>query len=91
MAKDRMALIEEGVQRTSESIIIEFFRRDIPKDVGAGVFGPPGNITQRDRAVQPGGHKQAQGCAVVVLGLWIGGDVLVDDASDGFFCHVQRQ
>ena len=59
-----MALGEKGVQRSTQAIIVETVRRDIPEAVGAGAFGPGRDVDEGGGFTESGGEQEAENAPV---------------------------
>ena len=82
-SQDGVSLGEHGVQGPPQPVVVDLFHWDVPEDIGAALCGPLGDVDQGHGVVQPGSDEQTEDRAVVVLGLRIGGQVLIDD-----LCHL---
>jgi len=78
-----MALCEKRIEGFSQTIIIELFCRDIPQELSARFRSPLANVDQRERVIHPSGDEHRENGPVVVFGLRVGREMLVDD-----LCHV---
>jgi hypothetical protein len=77
--QNRMPLSEEEVQRFTQAIVRDLFDRNVPENIGSAFASPTGDVDQCHGTIQPRRREQAQHRAVVVLGLRIGGQVLIDN------------
>ena len=77
--QDRMALVKEGVERTSQPIVVDLVHRHIPQYVRGAVCRPLGNVAQGCRLTQPRCQQQGQHLAVSKISPWIGRQMLIDD------------
>ena len=57
---DGVALVEEGVEGASEAVVVEFVGRDVPEDIGAGFFGPGGDVDEGRGTGQPSGQQKTE-------------------------------
>jgi hypothetical protein len=78
---DGMALGEKGIQRSSQPIIVERVRGDVPEAVRPGAFGPSRDVDEGGGLTESGGEQKAENAPVRESQLRIGGQVAVDDGG----------
>ena len=78
-SENGVPLIKEGVERSSEPVVIHLLDGDAEVDVGSGLLGPFRNVGHRHGRVESGGKHETENRPMIKLSLLIGGDVLVDD------------
>ena len=74
-----MTLREELIECFAQAIVVELRGRDIPHQIGTRIGCPLANVHQRERTEHAGRNQHGQNRAVVVLGLRIGRQMLMDD------------
>jgi hypothetical protein len=77
-----MTLLEEGIQGASQAVVVELVGGHVPKDVGAGLLGPGGDVDQSAGLTKAGGEQQSQDLAVGEFALGVGGKMAVDDGGE---------
>ena len=80
--EDGVTLFEEGIERTSEAIVIPLFEGYVEDDMGESVLCPLGNVGERDGLMGASGDEDAENCSVRKVRLIIDGEMLVDDLLD---------
>jgi len=82
--QDGMALGEEGIECSSEAIIVEAECGDVPEEVSPGALGPVGYVDECGGLAEPGGEQEAEDATVREgqLGVWR--QVAIDDG-----CNVE--
>ena len=78
-SENRVPLIEEGVERSSEPVVVHLLDGDAEVDIRSGLFGPFRNVGHRHGRVESGAEHQTEYGPMIKLRLLICGDVLVDD------------
>src|SRR5262249_36715129 len=58
--EDGVALAEEGVEGPAEAVVVEAGRRDAPKEIGAGLLCPGGEVAQGGGLAEACGQQQAE-------------------------------
>ena len=80
--KDGVALSEEGVECSSEAVIVEAVGGDIPEEVRPGAFRPRGDVDEGCGLAEPGGEQEAEDASVGKSQLGVWRQVVVNDGSD---------
>jgi hypothetical protein len=62
--QDGVALGEEGVEGSSQAVIVEAVGGDIPEEVGSGISGPGRYVNEGSRLTESGGEQEAEDLAV---------------------------
>jgi hypothetical protein len=71
-AQDGVTFAKESVEGTTEAIIVELFRRDVPQHFGATLLGPGRDVDQGQGLTETGCQEQAEDLAVGILELRVG-------------------
>ena len=79
--ENRMTLSEESVQGLPQTVIGDFFRRNVPYNVGPAFRRPASDVNQRNGAVEPSSNQQAQHRAVIIICPRIRRQMSVDDTG----------
>ena len=66
----------------TETVIVEFVGRDVPKDISTGFFGPGGDVDEGRGTGQPSGQQQTEDLAMGELKLRVGRQMAIDAARD---------
>ena len=77
-----MTFVEEGIEGSSESIIVEFVGGDIPEQIGGVLVSPIGDVNQGIGLGQPSPDEQFRNIAVREFELRIGRGMLIDNVGD---------
>jgi hypothetical protein len=72
---------EKGVQRSSQPIIVERVRGDVPEEVRPSAFGPAGMLMRAVGSQSRAASRKAENAPVGKSQLRIGGQVAVDDGG----------
>src|SRR5580704_11411455 len=80
--KDGVTLAEEGVECSSQTIIVEAVGGDVPEQVGAGALGPGGDVNESSGLAEPGGEQEAEDSSVGEGQLGVRWQVTVDNGCD---------
>ena len=80
--EDGVTLFEEGIERTSEAIVIPLFEGHVKDDMCESVLCPLGNVGERDGLMGASGDEDAEKFSVRRVRLIIDGEMLVDDLLD---------
>ena len=84
-----MALVEERIERSSQSIIVDLLDRHVPDDVGRGVSRPLADVGQRTRRTDSRSEEKTEHGAMIELSLRISRQMLINHLSD-FHLFDQR-
>ena len=79
--QDGVALAEEGVECSAQTVIVEGRGGDIPEEVGAGAFGPRGDVDECGGLAESGSQQEAEDASVGEGQLGIGWQVAIDDGG----------
>ena len=79
--EDGVALLEESIEGTRESIVVEFVGGNVAEIFDAVLGGPLGNVHQGGGMMEPGQQQDAEDGAMGKLGLRIGGEMSIDDVD----------
>src|SRR5581483_11464870 len=52
--QDGMALAEEGVEGSSQAVVVETVGGDVPEEVGSGIGGPGGDVDESGGSAETG-------------------------------------
>ena len=77
-----VTLLEEGIQRPSEAIVVHLLERHVKEEVGASVFGPLAEIGKRDGLMSASRDEDTENFPMSKVSLRIGGEMLVNDVLD---------
>jgi len=78
---DGVALGEKGVQGSSQAIIVETVRGDVPEVVRPGAFGPRRDVDESGGLTESGSEQEAEDASVGESQLQVRRQVAVDDGS----------
>ena len=80
VGEEGVPLLEEGVESSSEAVIVEFVWGNVPEILHAVFLGPRGDVDESRRARQACGQENGKDGAVRELGF--GGDRAIHDGGD---------
>jgi hypothetical protein len=78
-AEDGMPLLEEGIESSAQTIIVEFVGGHVGEDVSAGHLCPGGDIDQSRRLTQPCRQQNTEHLAMGVFQLRIRWQMAIDN------------
>lgn len=78
-AMNGMPLVEEGVEGSAQTVVVELVGRDVPQQFRPGFLGPLGDVDQGGGLGEPGRHQQAENIAVRKFELGVGRQMTIDD------------
>jgi hypothetical protein len=62
--QDGVALAEEGVEGSSQAVVVEGVGGDVPEKVGSGISGPGRYVNEGSRLAESGGEQEAEDLTV---------------------------
>src|ERR1022692_1547131 len=77
-----MPLVEEGVEGSAQTVVVELVGRDVPQQFRPGFLGPLSDVDQGGGLGEPGRQQQAENVAVRKFQLGVGRQMTIDDASE---------
>ena len=66
-----VSLGEESIESSPESVIVEAVGGNVPEEVGAGAFGPGGDVDKSGGLAKPGGEEKTEDTSVGVSQLGV--------------------
>jgi hypothetical protein len=80
--QDGVALAEESVEGSAQTVVVEALGGDVPEEVGPRVRGPGGDVDQGRGLAEAGGEQEAEDAAVGERQLGVRGQVVVNEGGD---------